>query len=976
MTPDQQVVERRIRHVASIQVCNLTPFPLRDAFASALSKPTEHSQFATHGHLPDDLDATLSRKRGRRISSNSTTTLRSLHSDEGRSVRDTSPSDTKARKRTTSSTSGNRQTAVRSQRARTTSISSVHNLSASSFPDPYSHEPSKALPSTSSDNSQLGLERVLRDRLVETFLAIYVPLGLENAEAEPPEWTNTHTPSTSQQSFPSPHMPSHKAPVRRLETNSKESQFPSTPDRSPSISRRESLSGTLKSRTLSNTRSGNAQHKRASSIHSPIPPSRRQGPSTSRVTDSSTIPDYMSSIHRPSTNPSFCVDPRSEFAPGTDLSQHVFKVELWAKTGTGVDDRDNLCIVNGKGKEKEISRTVDNEWQILEHWTVDLSDLHPLSEDPNDTLHLPSNTLILGLHSPAKRFYVAPHNLIRTRTPSPSGYASDPETNARKVKEVCDSSPELALPSRRIRRGARQHSEDTAVKTSSWQDLFKLVSLQTCIADTEASFTTIAEGVNTSIMENSISMLRRELSQRESQMTELKVNYITVSQSSQKIRDDMRVRHEQLKHRREMLLLARTQEDELTKDSEETKEEVVDERSRYNSLRTVFRPARAVLISTLASIFPIELFSPPDLLYTILDVPLPIPLSATDPAPPSFLPNHKGINEETVATALGYAALLVHLLATYLGKGLVYPVTYIGSRSLIRDGISAMVGPRMFPLFSKGVDAYRYEYGVFLLNKDIELIMADFDLRAIDIRHTLPNLKNLLLTLTDGASVPAAPPRSRLSPVACLTEQEFTTSSSDVDEEAEEPSSPAPTVTNNTTPKANSHLDLPSSELNNITTTNHVPAAGGSTSPTTHHTSLESLDTAKKSSSRFLGLSSPLAGFLRARYPSSLLPTTPAAKDGMNTGDTNTVNVESEPTSTPSDGNTSAEGGHSNGDMNGEIFDRRAIRGDTQSVEGVDHVRESKSTIGNGHLDTDSVEKHHPDRGPTHTPPRIAHVSE
>jgi hypothetical protein len=28
--------------------------------------------------------------------------------------------------------------------------------------------------------------------------------------------------------------------------------------------------------------------------------------------------------------------------------------------------------------------------------------------------------------------------------------------------------------------------------------------------------------------------------------------------------------------------------------------------------------------------------------------------------------------------------------------------------------------------------------------------MAERDLRALDIRHTLPNLKNLLLTMTDG----------------------------------------------------------------------------------------------------------------------------------------------------------------------------------------------------------------------------------
>ena len=104
---------------------------------------------------------------------------------------------------------------------------------------------------------------------------------------------------------------------------------------------------------------------------------------------------------------------------------------------------------------------------------------------------------------------------------------------------------------------------------------------------------------------------------------------------------------------------------------------------------------RTSLLSTLSTIFPIELYSPPDLLFTILDVPLPIPLTPNDPAPPWTLPNHKEVTEEAIATALGYAAQVLQILAAYLGKLLVYPVTCIGSRSLIRDGISSMVGPRM-----------------------------------------------------------------------------------------------------------------------------------------------------------------------------------------------------------------------------------------------------------------------------------------
>jgi len=44
------------------------------------------------------------------------------------------------------------------------------------------------------------------------------------------------------------------------------------------------------------------------------------------------------------------------------------------------------------------------------------------------------------------------------------------------------------------------------------------------------------------------------------------------------VRDDMRVRREEIKHRREMLSHARLQEEELVKEREEAEDEVVDER--------------------------------------------------------------------------------------------------------------------------------------------------------------------------------------------------------------------------------------------------------------------------------------------------------------------------------------------------------------------------------------------------------------
>ena len=99
------------------------------------------------------------------------------------------------------------------------------------------------------------------------------------------------------------------------------------------------------------------------------------------------------------------------------------------------------------------------------------------------------------------------------------------------------------------------------------------------------------------------------------------------------------------------------------------------------------------------------------------------------------------VDERTTAAALGYVAMIVQILGNLGGAagGLPYPLTCAGSRSLIKDVVSVMQGPRgrvflklrlvhtrltshRFPLYAKGVERYRFEYAVFLLNKDIEMV--------------------------------------------------------------------------------------------------------------------------------------------------------------------------------------------------------------------------------------------------------------
>lgn len=155
---------------------------------------------------------------------------------------------------------------------------------------------------------------------------------------------------------------------------------------------------------------------------------------------------------------------------------------------------------------------------------------------------------------------------------------------------------------------------------------------------------------------------------------------------------------------------------------------------------------RANLISDLSNIFPVELVDAANVLFSICGIPLPngdfesqISLqSSTGP----------DLDEDHVSSALGYVAQAVQLLAAYLTIPLYYPIRCMGSRSLVQDPISQMKGPKIFPLYSRGVDRYRFEYAVFLLNKDIEQIMLEHSIGVMDLTQTLPNLKNIYLTLS------------------------------------------------------------------------------------------------------------------------------------------------------------------------------------------------------------------------------------
>ena len=122
--------------------------------------------------------------------------------------------------------------------------------------------------------------------------------------------------------------------------------------------------------------------------------------------------------------------------------------------------------------------------------------------------------------------------------------------------------------------------------------------------------------------------------------------------------------------------------------------------ARLSTVQATLQARRGAIVRSLDRIFPVEPISSADLLFSILDVALPIPVNSSDPTPPLSDTKWPNINEESIATALGYSAQIVQFLAAYMGYLIPYPITYAGSRSLIRDPISTMHGPRMLAISS------------------------------------------------------------------------------------------------------------------------------------------------------------------------------------------------------------------------------------------------------------------------------------
>ncbi|KAG6025660.1 hypothetical protein E4U41_001490 [Claviceps citrina] len=285
------------------------------------------------------------------------------------------------------------------------------------------------------------------------------------------------------------------------------------------------------------------------------------------------------------------------------------------------------------------------------------------------------------------------------------------------------------------------------VASSSYKALMKLANLESSIEDAIDTQRKIMRQIN-EILDGSPA----DPIPAADEATALTEKYVSLqrraNRAAEKRRHDLQ---ESLRSRREAVAQGRQAQALADEDIQNNAEKLAASAELVRQTEQRIRGQRRRICSELCDVFPITpIPDAPPLSFQICS--LPLPNSHYDAA------TAKVINEDVLSAALGLVAMLTRHLQFYLSHPLPYPLSAYGSRSYARDGISHIPDMqrqrRVFPLYlprgGSTISQWRFEYGWFLLNKNIEALCASEGLKVVDIRHSLPNLKYLLYVCSAG----------------------------------------------------------------------------------------------------------------------------------------------------------------------------------------------------------------------------------
>ncbi|KAI8575576.1 hypothetical protein K450DRAFT_261018 [Umbelopsis ramanniana AG] len=266
----------------------------------------------------------------------------------------------------------------------------------------------------------------------------------------------------------------------------------------------------------------------------------------------------------------------------------------------------------------------------------------------------------------------------------------------------------------------------------TYNHILKLNTLYECILDTQRSSADVRNNIESVLLaEKDRFYMARKKGEKETIVNSRRRIIDNVKQEQNQVKSKIESIRRQIQEREQALGNARESLNTGREYLEEGERNLERNKDMHKKTVAGLTTRRKELIADMFSIYPIDQDYNDPQLYHIRGMPLPNSV-------------YTGYDDEIVATALGYTSHLVNMLAYYLAIPLRYPITPMGSRASVRDPISILQGSRSFPLYAKGVDRYRFEYGVFLLNKNIEQLVNAHGLIVMDLRHTLPNIHYLI----------------------------------------------------------------------------------------------------------------------------------------------------------------------------------------------------------------------------------------
>ncbi|BGP34260.1 hypothetical protein JCM10296v2_006075 [Rhodotorula toruloides] len=576
-----------------------------------------------------------------------------------------------------------------------------------------------------------------------------------------------------------------------------------------SVGMRRSGSGNSLHESSSSPRKSMRRRTISSSLLASLPPSTASA-SSPRQPQPSSEPFFVSPISPSAMHADILIDHDSVILPGSSPSPFPDDsgVQCWpglseSRVRIKIFARPTISRSNSKGKGKERKEGEDS-WRVLTEWDVELDGLTSLGRDPANFPPLPPNTLVFALStsrfdpfasassssSADLEYFTAPLTLLyRSRrrrlvrrnsisTLHPRAWSEDEADGSDSDLSSCSSDEDgggnmsdpgvgdgsgtirthprsgtiRSLRSRLIRaeeerrkRAAvmeRSRRETRMVKAADWEEMRSLWEGEWELRDVRSKQKEVRSRID--------EVLEQGWAEQERERAELQDRVDDLENVKEAVRDELLDGQAEVDRRKGGLAarrerLRRVKEiDEQSRENLRAQTAALDDMSRaLDKLNESAQTRRTQLITLLSHIFPFEPVEPtsvkypqPDLLFSIVGLPLP-----NSSFPSSY-------SDDLLSSALGYAAQVTQLLAAYLGVPLCYPIQCRGSRSVVFDEISMMKGPRAFPLYGKGVDQYRFDYGVFLLNKNIEQLMYSQRLIVLDLRNTLPNLKSLILSLS------------------------------------------------------------------------------------------------------------------------------------------------------------------------------------------------------------------------------------